>query len=74
MRFRMGITRFHMGITRLHRNITRLHRNITRLHRGITIIHISAARWRRRKNVDPVHAAFVKGLGDSIIYTNTPVF
>ena len=53
-----------MGITSFHTSITRLHRSITRLHRGITIIHISAVRRRRRRIVDPVHAAFVKGLGD----------
>ena len=61
----MGITRLYMGITRFHTSFTRLHRNITRLHRGITIIHISAARWRRRGIMDPVHAALVKGLGDN---------
>ena len=62
--FRMGITRFYMGITGFHTSFTRLHRSITRLHRGITIIHISAARRRRRRIVDPVHVAFVKGFGD----------
>ena len=62
----MGITRFHMGITRFYTNITRLHKSITRLHRGITIIHISAARRRRHRIVDPVHAAFVKGVGDNL--------
>ena len=60
-----GSTRFRMGITRFHMGITRFYTSITRLHRGITIIHISAARRRRRRIVDPVHAAFVKGLGDS---------
>ena len=60
----MGITRFHMGITRFHTGITRLHRGIARLHRGITIIHISAARRRWCRIVDPVHAALEKGLGD----------
>ena len=57
-----------MGITRVHTNITRLHRSITRLHRGITIIHTSAARRRRRRIVDPVHAAFIKGLDDTGCY------
>ena len=63
-----------MGITRVHTNITRLHRSITRLHRGITIIHTSAARWRRRRIVDPVHAAFIKGLGDTIYSDNAKSF
>ena len=44
--------------------ITRLHRGITRLHRGITIIQSSAAWHRWRRNVDPIHAALEKGLGD----------
>ena len=56
-----------MGITRFHTGIMRLHRGITRLRRGIIVIHSSAARCRWRRIVDPVHAAFVKGLGDSII-------
>ena len=64
MRFCMGTTRFHLGITRVHTIITSLHRGITRLHRGITIIHSSAARWRRRRIGNPVHAAFIKGVGD----------
>ena len=62
----MGITRVHTNITRLHRSITRLHRGISRLQRGITIIHTSAARRRWCRVVDPVHAAFIKGVGDNI--------
>ena len=31
---------------------------------GITRLHISAARRRRRRIVDPIHAAPEKGLGD----------
>ena len=31
---------------------------------GITIIHSSAARWRRCRIRNPVHAAFIKGVGD----------
>ena len=45
--------------------ITRLRRGFTRLHRGITIIQSSAARHRRRRIVDPIHAALEKGLGDN---------
>ena len=38
---------------------------ITSKHRVIAIIHSGAARRRWRRIVDPVHAAFIKGLGDS---------
>ena len=47
--------------------VTRIHRGITRMHRGITIIHSGAARGRRRRIVNPIHAALVKGLGDTFI-------
>ena len=57
-----------MGTTRFHWGITRVHTIITSLHRGITIIHSSAARWRRRRIGNPVHAAFIKGVGDNLIY------
>ena len=67
---RLGITSKHRGITRIHMGITRLHRGITRLHRGITIIQSSAARRRRRRIVDPIHAASEKGLGDSFVRCN----
>ena len=60
-----------MGITRVHTNITRLHRSITRLHRGITIIHSSAARWRRRRIGNPVHAVFIKEVGDNPHFQNS---
>ena len=60
----MGITGFHLGITRAHTIITSLHRGITKLRRGITIIHSSAARWRRCRIGNPVHAAFIKRVGD----------
>ena len=63
---RLGTTSKHRGITRIHIGITRLHRGITRLHRGITIIHSRAARRRRRRIVDPIHAALEKGLGDKV--------
>ena len=35
------------------------------MHRGITVIHSSAAWWRRCRIGNPVHAAFIKGVGDS---------
>ena len=40
-------------------------RGITRIHRGITKVHSGAARCRRRGIVNPIHAAFIKGLGDN---------
>ena len=65
-RFCLGTARFHWGITRAHTIITSLHRDITRLHRGVTIIHSSAARWRRCRIGNPVHAALIKGVGDNM--------
>ena len=41
-----------------------MHRGITIIHRGITIIHSGAARRRRRRIINPIHAALEKGLGD----------
>ena len=46
------------------RGITRVHRGITKVHRGITKVHSGAARCRRRGVVNPIHATFIKGLGD----------
>ena len=43
-----------------------MHRGITRVHRGITTIHSGAARRRRRRIINRIHAAFEKGLGDSL--------
>ena len=48
----------------MHRGITKVHRGITGVHRGITKVHSGAARRRRRRIINPIHAAFVKGLGD----------
>ena len=42
-----------------------MHRGITRVHRGITIVHSGEARRRRRRIINPIHAAFEKGLGDN---------
>ena len=39
-------------------------RGIISVHRGITKVHSGAARRRRRRIINPIHAAFVKGLGD----------
>ena len=47
------------------RGITSVHRGITKVHRGITKVHSGAARCRRRRVVNPIHAAFIKGLGDN---------
>ena len=44
--------------------IISVHRGVTRVHRGITKVHSGAARRRRRRIINPIHAAFVKGLGD----------
>ena len=52
------------GITSVHRGITKVHSGITKVHRGITKVHSGAARCRRRRVVNPIHAAFIKGLGD----------
>ena len=52
------------GITSVHRGITKVHRGITKVHRGFTKVHSGAARCRRRRVVNPIHAAFIKGLGD----------
>ena len=49
-----------MGIASKHSSITRMHRRITRMHSG-------AARRRRRRIVDPIHAASEKGLSDNDI-------
>ena len=43
--------------------ITIVHRGITKVHRGITKVHSGAARCRRRGVVNPIYAAFIKGLG-----------
>ena len=32
---------------------------------GVTIIHSSAGRWRQCRTRNPVHAALIKGVGDS---------
>ena len=54
------------GITIVHRGITKVHRGITKVHRGITKVHSGAARCRRLGVVNPIHAAFIQGLGYSI--------
>ena len=36
-------------------------RGITSVHRGITKVHSGAARCRRRRVMNPIHAAFIKG-------------
>ena len=41
-----------------------VHRGITTVHRGITKVHSGAARYRRHGVVNPIHAAFIKWLGD----------
>ena len=46
------------------RGITSVHSGITKVHRGITKVHSGAARRRRRRVINPIHAAFIKGLGD----------
>ena len=60
------ITSVHRGITKVHRGITSVHRGITKVHRGITKVHSGVARRRRRRVINPIHAAFIKGLGDTI--------
>ena len=45
--------------------ITSVHRGITSVHRGITKVHRGTARRRRRGIINPIHAAFIKGLGDT---------
>ena len=40
------------------------------MHRGITIIHSGAARRRRCRIINPIHAALEKGLGDTMEYVN----
>ena len=47
------------------RGITKVHRGITKVHRGITKVQSGAARCRRRGVVNPIHAAFIQGLGYS---------
>ena len=63
--FAWALREFTGGITRAHRIITRLNRGIISLHRGITTVHSSAARWGWRRIGNPVHAAFIKGVGDT---------
>ena len=46
------------------RGITSVHRGITKVHKGITKVHSGAARRRRRRIINTIHAAFIKGLGD----------
>ena len=70
-RFRVGTTGIHWGITRAHRIITRLNRGSTSFHRGITKVHSSAARWRWCRIGNPVHAAFIKGVGDKSNSSNS---
>ena len=36
---------------------------ITKVHRGITKVHSGAARCRRHGVMNPIHAAFIQGLG-----------
>ena len=43
-------------------------RGITRIHRGITVIHSGTARRRRRRIINPIHAALEKGLGDRGVF------
>ena len=45
--------------------ITSVHRGITLVHRGITKVHSGAARGRRHRVMNPIHVAFIKGLGDT---------
>ena len=45
-----------------------LYRGITGLHKGVTVIHSSAARRRRRRVWNPMHAALIKGVGHSFFY------
>ena len=49
------------------RGIPSVHRGITKVHRGITKIHSGAARRRQRRIINPIYAAFIKGLGDNYI-------
>ena len=42
-----------------------MHRGGTRIHRAIIIIHSGTARRRRRRIINPIHAALEKALGDS---------
>ena len=50
-----------------YRGITIVHRGITKVHRDITKVHSGEARCRRRGVVNPIHAAFIQGLGYSLI-------